>query len=483
MSVASYTADKAGLRESFRQKTLLDSLFFARSFLVVGISLVLSFHYWDELVDASVAGTALILRGSVCIYGLFVLALSFWKGFLRIHNVMIFSVAIAIPSTIAVIICLQKNGIEAGIGPVTLVLFYTFLLGAHTGLRAHWMFAASIYQVIVYDICAHYFAHNGIVIMANNICLISLWVIGHYFYFSITQKSFQTYVLSLELNHKNVELQGALSTINADLETARKLQRAILPQFFPTNNTITGTAIMDAAKQIGGDFYDFFEISEHKYCVVIADVSGKGVPAALFMAISRTVLRWQAISEGGAPGNTISSTNNQLCHLNPLDLFVTVFFGIVDTSNGVFCYSCAGHPPPFIIRHETGTITRLKTNDDIALGLFEQMPFAEETVYLTPGDSIILFTDGLSEAMNDKSEQYTEERMQQILEGVADRDVEAQLAALMSGIRQFVGSAMQSDDLTCLIFRYNGKGSDTPISGSKSTHQPQHADDEDKVDA
>ncbi len=173
----------------------------------------------------------------------------------------------------------------------------------------------------------------------------------------------------------------------------------MLPEALPVNPAYSGKASMVPAREMGGDFYDFFPLDERRLGLVIADVSGKGVPAAFFMAISRTVLQQSAL-DGGSAGACLARANAPLCARNPMELFVTAFYGILDVETGDLSYANGGHNPPLMVRHADGTVAELPRTGGMALGVMTGMAYAEAAVRLTPGDTLFLYTDGISEAMD-----------------------------------------------------------------------------------
>ncbi len=257
-----------------------------------------------------------------------------------------------------------------------------------------------------------------------------------------------------ELNDKNTLLEAANQRMDAELSIARSLQAAMLPQRLPENPRYAGKATMVPAREMGGDFYDFFSLGQNRVGLVIADVSGKGVPAAFFMAISRTVLQGTA-RERPEPGSCLSETNDLLCEQNPLELFVTAFYGILDLDTGELRYANAGHNPPILAPKE-GAVSQLPVTGGVAMGVMPGLAYAENRVKLTPGDTLILYTDGISEAMDRDGQEFTEARLIGSLAESHRDSVEIVMSSLIDAVHRFVGDAPQSDDITCLIVRYKG---------------------------
>ncbi|MBN8998326.1 MAG: SpoIIE family protein phosphatase, partial [Rhizobiales bacterium] len=258
-----------------------------------------------------------------------------------------------------------------------------------------------------------------------------------------------------ELEHKNGLLEEAARRVEAELGAARSLQAAMLPQILPANPAFSGTAAMLPAREMGGDFYDFFALDDHRLGLVIADVSGKGVPAAFFMAISRTVLQSFA-RESGSPGECLARSNDVLCAQNPMELFVTAFYGILDAQTGLLTYANGGHNPPLAVRRGDGRVEEVPRTGGLALGVMAEVAYAERSVQLAPGDTLFLYTDGISEAMDPSGHEFTEERLKASLDGAASKSVEVVLSGVTGALSDFVGGAPQSDDITCLVIRYLG---------------------------
>lgn len=259
-----------------------------------------------------------------------------------------------------------------------------------------------------------------------------------------------------ELDERNRQLTQAIDTIQADLDAARSLQHAILPQQFPPEQRIAGVAVMTAARHVGGDFYDYFMVDDDHLALLIADVSGKGVPAGLFMAVSRTILRAQAMATP-TPAECISRANAQLCAQNPMFLFVTVFYGLLDIRTGALRYVAAGHPPPILLRRAARRLAPLPGTEGTALGIGADLGYREGKAVLSRGDTLVLYTDGVSEAMDAAGDLFTEERILAALSGEFDSEVGAILGHLIESVDRFVDGAPQSDDLTCVVLRYLGK--------------------------
>lgn len=258
-----------------------------------------------------------------------------------------------------------------------------------------------------------------------------------------------------ELQQTADELSATYAQIAQELDSAQALQRAILPQQFPARSEFVGHAMMAPARQLAGDFYDVLELPDGRVGLLVADVSGKGVPAAFFMGISRTVLRATAL-EGRSPGECLARANDVLHATNPMDLFVTVFYGILDPATGSFLYANGGHNPPLLWRRDQDEPTPLAGTGGLVLGMLEGIPYAERAVALGPGDLLLLYTDGLTEALNAQGEEFSEARLIRAVATAGDDDPEAIIARITAQLRAFTGDGPLADDLTCLALRYDG---------------------------
>ncbi len=248
-----------------------------------------------------------------------------------------------------------------------------------------------------------------------------------------------------------------LSAIRHDLKIAKEIQQSILPKKFPpfpNRKDFEIYASMNSAKSVGGDFYDFFLINDEMLGFVIADVSDKGIPAAIYMAVSRTIIRAAALT-GLSPDKCMEYSNDLLSKENISDMFVTVFYGILNTKTGEIIYSNAGHNPPCILKKD-GTVVETELTHDIVLGIMEDAKFKTKNISLKPGDTIYLYTDGVTEAMNKKNELYSEKRLEKELIQYKDSSPQEIINGIISSVEEFTKGAEQSDDITMLTLKYNG---------------------------
>jgi sigma-B regulation protein RsbU (phosphoserine phosphatase) len=246
-----------------------------------------------------------------------------------------------------------------------------------------------------------------------------------------------------------------LESLKTDLAVAGEIQQAILPRVFPPfpefEKVIDLAASMTPAKDVGGDFYDFFRIDNERIGLVMADVSGKGIPAAIFMAVSRTLLRATAL-RGESPAACITYTNKLLEKESVSSMFVTIFYGIFDINTGELTYCNAGHNPPYIIRNN-GKIEVFPVPDNPIAGFFDELEFTEDKIRIEKNETLVLFTDGVNEAMSTSFEEFGDERLVATLEKSGSDNCQQIIDNIHSSLAEFVGEAEQSDDITLLVLK------------------------------
>ncbi len=246
--------------------------------------------------------------------------------------------------------------------------------------------------------------------------------------------------------------------IGAELNVATQIQADMLPRVFPAfpnREEFDLYATMNPAKEVGGDFYDFFMVDDDHIALVMADVSGKGVPAALFMVIAKTLIKTRT-QQGGLPGDILSEVNDTLCEGNDAELFVTVWLAIIEISTGKGWAANAGHEHP-AIKRKGGDFELSIYKHSPAVATMEGIPFKQHEFELNPGDSLFVYTDGVAEATNSNNELYGNDRMINALNANKDVDLKEALANIRKDIDAFVGDAPQFDDITMLMFNYYGK--------------------------
>ena len=244
-----------------------------------------------------------------------------------------------------------------------------------------------------------------------------------------------------------------LESIKNDLAIAGEIQQTILPRSFPPFPELTEVvdiyASMTPAKDVGGDFYDFFQIDDERIGLVIADVSGKGVPASLFMAVSRTLLRATAL-RGVSSAECLTYANKLLCKESLDSMFVTVFYGIYHYKTGMMDSTNAGHNPPYLLRGGR-TVECLPVASNFVVGVFDDIEFESNTLTFGIGDTLLLYTDGVTEAFNDKREQFSESNLQDILASMHESSSAKEVVtSVLQSVKTFSGDYPQSDDITLL---------------------------------
>ena len=245
--------------------------------------------------------------------------------------------------------------------------------------------------------------------------------------------------------------------ISAELNIAAQIQVDMLPRSFPPfpeRHDFDIYATMDPAKEVGGDFYDFFLIDSDHLGLVMADVSGKGVPASLFMVNAKTLIKNRAMM-GGSPAEILNYVNQQLCEGNEAEMFVTVWLAIVELSTGKGMAANAGHEHP-TLRHRDGSYELVIYRHSLAVATFEGLRFKEHSFELKPGDSLFVYTDGVTEATDAENRLFGTEGMLEALNREPNADPKTLLGNVKTEIDAFVGSAPQFDDITMLCMQYNG---------------------------
>jgi sigma-B regulation protein RsbU (phosphoserine phosphatase) len=262
----------------------------------------------------------------------------------------------------------------------------------------------------------------------------------------------QRYLIEVEAS------TAARERVEGELSAARDIQIGMVPRVFPPfpeRSDIDIFALLEPAKQVGGDLYDYVLIDEHHLFFVIGDVSGKGVPAALFMAMTTTLFKANALS-AHSTAEIMARVNSELARDNAAEMFVTAFSGILNLRTGMVDYSDGGHEAPFV-RRANGAVERLVKLPGMALGVFEDIVFGTARFQLDPGDALILFTDGVSEATDARDELFTTGRIETALGSASARSSARMIAeGLASSVSDFVGEVDQSDDIAILVIRYDG---------------------------
>ncbi len=290
---------------------------------------------------------------------------------------------------------------------------------------------------------------------------------------AMTALAFQK--MSDRVQSQNQSLREALAAKNAfialqkELDIAARVQLSLLPDTIPMSEAVDITGIMRPAKEVGGDFYDFFRLDQNHIGVAVADVSGKGVPAGLFMVMARTLMRATAMHHVREPGVVLKRVNDFLEQNNSEGLFVTLFYGVLDERTGVFTYANGGHNPPILVGHDDAL--PLETTGGVALGMFPGLDYAAAQVGMDVGFRLVLFSDGITEAFNETEELFGDERLLATTRTLPQVDnPDEDVNHIVTAVDEFAGEAPQFDDITCVVLIYKGGFSDGEI-------QPDTADE------
>ncbi len=256
--------------------------------------------------------------------------------------------------------------------------------------------------------------------------------------------------INTTVNALKKAIEAESKRIDAELEIGRTIQNSVLPDDFPDNDIYTIFASMDTAKEVGGDFYDFFSIDKTHNAMLVADVSGKGITAALFMMNAKALIK-ELLLSGKSPAVAITEANLELCENNKARMFLTLFVAVLDTDTGEMTCVNAGHNPPLL--NHNGVWEYQKIKHSMALGVSKKVRFNEVIIKLEHKDSFFMYTDGVTEAQNVNSEQYGEKRLIEFLTK-QDNNPKSVLPALREDLKAFAGEAPQSDDITMIMGLY-----------------------------
>ena len=251
-----------------------------------------------------------------------------------------------------------------------------------------------------------------------------------------------------------MESRDRLAELQYELNLASRMQQAILPTTFPSGTEHDVHGSMTPAHEVSGDFFDVIQLEHGRIGLAIADVSGKGVPAALFMMSSRTLLKGAAIGLE-SPGSVLQEVNNLLHRDNENTMFITLLYAIYDPRDGSITYANGGHCPPMLVM-PNGECRELPSTRGIALGLTPNREYREMRVEIPPGATVVMYTDGVSEAMNANGEEFGEERLERVLTSQPPQEAADTNQRIIGAIHDFTLGERQSDDITCLTLHRNG---------------------------
>ncbi len=249
-----------------------------------------------------------------------------------------------------------------------------------------------------------------------------------------------------------------------ELNIGREIQMSMIPLTFPPfpdHDEFSVFAALEPAREVGGDFYDSYFLDEERFCFCIADVSGKGVPAALFMAMAKTLIKSRA-ADDRSTASILTHVNDELSVDNPNCMFVTIFSGILNIRTGELLYTNAGHNPPYIKRKD-GALQCLDERHGPVVGAVEGMVYGEGRDTMAPGDLLLLYTDGVTEAMDVEDRLFSEDRLEQLLGSMDTDDVDKVVDNTVVAVKAFAGEAEQADDITILALAFHGSPEDALI--------------------
>ena len=253
----------------------------------------------------------------------------------------------------------------------------------------------------------------------------------------------------LEMWREAEASKDKLLTLQSELDVANSMQQSILPKHFPKNDQYELYGSMAPARNVGGDFFDIIRLDRGRLGMAIADVSDKGIPAALFMMSSRTLLKGAALGCED-PGTVVTVVNDQLQDGNEANMFVTLFYAVFDPETGMVRFANGGHNPPLIV-HKDGSSTILPLTGGLALGIASQFQFSTDHCRLEPGEALVMYTDGVSEAEDQDNEEFGMDRLLDVFAGAQLESARAANNAVFAAVREFARDRSQSDDITCLV--------------------------------
>lgn len=302
----------------------------------------------------------------------------------------------------------------------------------------------------------HDFAESGHVVVPKEIALIA----GHGDEVGQLTKTFSKLGDDLQVSIDNLKQTMTLKErMETELNVARDIQMNMLPLLFPAfpaSEEFAIYAALEPAREVGGDFYDYYFIDDKHFCICVADVSGKGVPAALFMAISKSLIKSKA-GNIRSPAIILSSVNKEMSEDNPACMFVTVFLAVLNIETGALVYTNAGHNPPLL--KGKGGLVKLGDLHGPVVGIMTGVEYGESKAEMSKGDFLLMFTDGVTEAMNVRDDLYSDERLIELMRQMECGSVENVVKSVLKDVKAHAGEAEQSDDITILAAQYLGRPS------------------------
>ena len=266
-------------------------------------------------------------------------------------------------------------------------------------------------------------------------------------------------ILALRVVTRQRRMADALAAsrkrMEQELQIGREIQMSLLPAPIPEEPEFSVFALCQPAFEVGGDFYDHYFVKKNQLCFCVGDVSGKGVPAALFMSVAKTMIRNYAYGGKNETAKIVREANQRISAHNPANMFCSLFIAILDIKSGSLVYTNAGHNPPFFRRND-GSLEAMKGKHGPAIGAFDEIVYQEETIQMKPGDTIIVYTDGVTEAIGQNGDWYTVDRLRDFLLGNKLASPSTMVSAVAEDVKQFKGTAQQADDITMICLQYKG---------------------------
>ena len=266
-------------------------------------------------------------------------------------------------------------------------------------------------------------------------------------------------ILALRVVTRQRRMADALAAsqkrMEQELQIGREIQMSLLPAPLPEESEFSVFALCQPAFEVGGDFYDHYFVRKNQLCFCVGDVSGKGVPAALFMSVAKTMIRNYAYGWKNATAEIVREANQRISAHNPAGMFCSLFIAILDITSGSLIYTNAGHNPPFFI-HNDGSVEAVQGKHGPAIGAFAGVDYKERIIQMKPGDTIVIYTDGVTEAIGQNGEWYTVDRLKKILMACKSASPPTIVSAVADDVKQFKGTAQQADDITMVCLQYKG---------------------------